>query len=197
MANFDPLPINEFPSQITSIGKCSYLIKPVNMLMYSSRKLDGTLPEIKIGKYCSIATNCTFILSNHDASLVTTSPCNFKSVFSHGVGNPSSFSRGDIVIGNDVWIGANVTIVDNVTIGNGAVIAAGSIVTKNVPAYAIVGGNPARIIKYRFTEEQITALETIQWWNFDEGVMRKLDPWTRDIDGFITRCKDYLATLHG
>jgi virginiamycin A acetyltransferase len=187
-ANVDPLTV-AIPPQITSIGKKSYIIKPLNILMYNSRKADGSSPNITIGNYCSIATQCSFVLSNHDISLVTTSPCSHKSVFSHGVGNPTSFARGDIVIENDVWIGANVTIMDNVHIGNGAVIAAGSIVTKNVPAYAIVGGNPARVIKYRFNEEQIKGLQETQWWNLDEDVLETLDPWTRNVDEFIDKCR--------
>lgn len=87
--------------------------------------------------------------------------------------------------GNDVWIGANCIILDGLTIDDGAVIAAGAVVTKNVPPYAIVGGNPARIIKYRFTPEQIRALLEIKWWDFTGDKLDKLDVWHGDIDGFI------------
>ena len=79
----------------------------------------------------------------------------------------SSFSRGDIIIGHDVWIGANCSILDNTRIGNGSVIATGSVVTKDVPPYAIVGGNPAKIIKYRFNEDQRRSLDEMQWWDFE------------------------------
>ena len=74
--------------------------------------------------------------------------------------------KGDINVGNDVWIGNNVIVMPGVTIGNGAVIGAGAVVTKDVPPYAIVGGNPAKVIKYRFTEKQIEKLLEIKWWNW-------------------------------
>jgi acetyltransferase-like isoleucine patch superfamily enzyme len=186
-ARINPL-FATIPPHVRSIGKKSYIIEPVSVLSYNARKLNGDLPQIRIGNYCSIASNCTFLMSHHDMSLVTTSPCEW-SVFPHGKGNPSGFSRGDVIIGNDVWIGANVTIMDNVRIGNGAIVAAGSIVTKDVPDYAIVGGNPARVIKYRFNEEQIKGLLETEWWNFDEETLKAIDPWTRNIDEFIRKAK--------
>jgi virginiamycin A acetyltransferase len=163
-------------------GKSSYIMDPYHILCYDSRKVDGKLPSVNIGKYCSIARNCTFVVSHHDMARVTTSKSNHM-LFAHNMGNLSSFSRGDIVIENDVWIGANVTIMDNTIISNGAVVAAGSVVTKNVPAYAIVGGNPAKVIRYRFTTEQIEKLLKIQWW--DKHLDQKNNVFTTDIDSFI------------
>lgn len=81
------------------------------------------------------------------------------------------YKKGEIVIGNDCWIGREATIMSGVIIGNGAVVAAGSVVTKDVPPYAIVGGNPARIIKYRFDESVIRALLKIQWWNWTSDML--------------------------
>lgn len=176
-------------------GKHSYCIDPQSILCYDSRKLNGDLPSIKIGNYCSIAANCTFVLSNHLTNRVTTSPpYTPRHLFSHKQGNLSSFVRGDIIIDNDVWIGTNVTIVDNVHIGNGAVVAAGSVVTRDVPPYAIVGGNPARVIKYRFDDELIKGLLETEWWNMDDSVLRTLDLWTDDIAGFITKCREYRSS---
>jgi acetyltransferase-like isoleucine patch superfamily enzyme len=117
-------------------------------------------------------------------NFITTYPAEFMT-FEHEKGNNSSYARGDIQIGNDVWIGANVTIMDGITIGDGAVIAAGSVVTKNIAPYTIVGGNPAKVIKLRFTEEQIQALLRIQWWNCHEKELKMLNIFSPDVDEFI------------
>jgi virginiamycin A acetyltransferase len=103
------------------------------------------------------------------------------------MGHPSC--KGDIIIENDVWIGANSTIMSGIKIGNGAIVAAGSTVTKDVPPYAIVAGNPAKVVKYRFTEEQIEKLLSISWWDWDEQKIRDnaMDMWSDDIDGFINK----------
>ena len=111
--------------------------------------------KLEIGNYCSIAKGVTFILGGeHNLSTLSTYP--FKSqILKQG---KEAKSKGSIIIKDDVWIGYNAVICSGITIGQGAVIAAGSIVTKNVPPYAIVGGNPAKIIKYRFSENIIHKL---------------------------------------
>ena len=100
-------------------------------------------------------------------------------------GNPAK--RGDIVIGSDVWVTFGSYVLSGVNIGHGAVVATGSIVTKDVPPYAIVGGNPAKVIKYRHTEEQIAALLEIKWWDWPEEEIRKAVPYlaSEDVDAFI------------
>lgn len=114
--------------------------------------------KLTVGKFCSIASNVNIYLGgNHRQDWVSTYPFGHinKNIFdnSDGSGHPST--KGDIVIGNDVWIGNNTTIMSGVTIGDGAVIANNSHVVKNVEPYSLVGGNPAKIIRYRFTPEQI------------------------------------------
>jgi tetrahydrodipicolinate N-succinyltransferase len=99
-----------------------------------------------------------------------------------------------IIIGNDVWIAADVKIKQGVKIGDGAVLATQSFVTKDVPPYAVVGGNPAKIIKYRFTEEQIKDLLEIKWWNWDDEEIKKVVPLlvSDNIDEFIKIAKNNL-----
>lgn len=176
------------------IHPSSYIKPPHNIISYDSRKADGELPTIKIGKKCSISTNCTFILSNHIFDKFSTYPCESPhepSLFSHGQGNRSSYSKGDIIVKNDVWIGANSTILDGITIGNGAIIAAGSVVTKDVPAYAIVGGNPVKVIKYRFSKEIIDEIEKTQFWEMDMTDINRFDIHRKDIDELLEEIKEY------
>jgi len=122
-----------------------------------------------IGKFCSIGPNCRIGLGVHPTrSYVSTHPI-FYSKQSH-VGVTFADKNyidefEEIYIGNDVWIGANVLIKDGVKIGDGAIIGAGSIVTKDVKPYAIVAGNPAKLIRYRFSEEQIEKLLETKWWD--------------------------------
>jgi hypothetical protein len=95
--------------------------------------------------------------------------------------------RGDIVIGSDVWVTFGSYVLSGVNIGHGAVVATGAVISKDVPPYAIVGGNPQRIIKYRFSEEQIAALLEIKWWDWPEEEVREAVPYLahEDVDRFI------------
>ncbi|MGA1049821.1 MAG: CatB-related O-acetyltransferase, partial [Minisyncoccia bacterium] len=103
-----------------------------------------------------------------------------------GIGHPCT--NGDVIIGNDVWFGDNVTIMSGVTLGDGVVIANNSHVVKNVEPYSLIGGNPAKLIKKRFTEEQIDKLLEIKWWNWDDSKINKFTPLlcNQDIDSFIS-----------
>ena len=129
--------------------------------------------KLKIGKFCSIATGVTFILSSaHRADWVSTFPfiqAEDTSTLDHIGDNRKRgllSSNGGIIVGNDVWIGGNAIILSGVKIGDGAVIGAGSVVTKDVADYEIVAGNPAKHIKYRFKREEIKQLKEIEWWNW-------------------------------
>jgi len=126
--------------------------------------------KLIIRSYSSIANGTNFFLgSNHDWRNTTTYiwPGEVPNSYEHLTTN------GDIVVGHDVWIGYGATILSGVTIGNGAVIAGGAMVTKDVPPYAIVGGNPAKKIAQRFTDDIIKGLLDTQWWNWPEEVIEQ------------------------
>jgi acetyltransferase-like isoleucine patch superfamily enzyme len=138
----------------------------------------GEGAKVTVGSFCSIADNIQIFLGgNHRTDWVTTYPfghINQESFPHHGQGHPST--KGDVVIGNDVWIGSGSTIMSGVTIGDGAVVATNSTVVKDVPPYAIVGGNPSKILKYRFTEKQIEKLLQNPWWEKTDQEIQELVP---------------------
>lgn len=129
--------------------------------------------KLQIGKFCSIACGAKFLFNsaNHTLSSLSTYP--FPLFFEEWGLEKKDITnawdnKGDIVIGNDVWIGYEAVILAGVTIGDGAIIGTRAVVTKDVPPYTIVGGVPAKSIKKRFSEETISALLEIQWWNWSE-----------------------------
>lgn len=122
---------------------------------------------IRIGNFCSIARDVTIQEYFHDHSRLTTYFIG-RNFFGEPIEN-EVISKGPIVIGSDVWIGTGVQIMSGVSIGHGAVIGANAVVTKDVPPYAIVGGNPAQIIKYRFDDARIVELLDMKWWEWDDA----------------------------
>jgi virginiamycin A acetyltransferase len=146
--------------------------------------------KLIIGKFCMIASDVKFIMNgaNHLTNALTTYPfAIFGNGWEHAMDNKSYPQKGDIVIGNDVWIGYNATIMAGVTIGDGAIIATNSTVIKDVEPYTIVGGNPAKEIKKRFSEETIARLTALQWWNWDiDKITRNLQHLTdNDLDKLV------------
>ncbi len=126
--------------------------------------------KLIIGKFCMIASDVKFIMNgaNHLSNSISAYPfAIFGNGWENAMENKSYPNKGNIVIGNDVWIGYNATIMAGVTIGDGAIIAANSTVVKNVEPYSIVGGNPAAEIKKRFSEDEITKLLELKWWDWD------------------------------
>jgi virginiamycin A acetyltransferase len=156
----------ESPYSSYSVGKFSY---GVNLPLVFSNATGDKSGSLKIGKFCSIGSGVTILLGGeHRPDWVTTYP--FSVLFKkfddfHG----ASTTKGDVVIGNDVWIGMNVLILSSVTVGDGAVIGACSVVTRDVEPYAIVAGNPARLIRKRFDQAVINKLLEIKWWDWDAG----------------------------
>lgn len=149
----------------------------------------------KIGRYCSIAGGCMVPGPRHYIEAVTTSPVTTDFHFGifenirrkHHLQDPKWLppkkELSPPIIENDVWIGINASIMPGVTIGTGAVVAACAVVTKDVPPYAIVGGNPAKIIKYRFPDEIIKRLLDSQWWKYSFIQFKHTD-WY-DVEGFL------------
>jgi len=135
---------------------------------------EGTV--LRIGSFCLIAKDVTILLGGeHRSDWITTFP--FPAIWP----SASAFqcfhkSKGNVVIGNDVWLGLGATVLSGVQIGDGAIIGARSVITKDVPPYAIVGGNPAKLIRYRFEEEDRKFLEKLKWWDWpDELIEQNLD----------------------
>ncbi len=143
----------------------------------------GWQPELSVtvGKYCSIAEDVVFLAGGeHDHQAVSTS-----SVFNTWAPSGRINSKGNILIGNDVWIGHGAIVLSGVHLADGVVVGAGAVVTKSVPPYAIVVGNPARTIKYRFDDETIRRLLESQWWNWEEETLRKNAHLIHDIHRFL------------
>ncbi len=146
-----------------------------------------------IGKFCAIAKDVKFIMNgaNHQTSGFSTYPF---FIFANGWEKvmPQAGDlhyKGDTCVGNDVWIGYDATIMPGVKIGHGAIIASKSVVTKDVPDYAVVGGNPAQIIKYRFDENTIEKLLEIAWWDWNaEKITRNLEAITHNSIDHLTSC---------
>ena len=150
----DQFPISAVPwdrCDSVRIGEYSYFTGPPCLLAFEPGA------GLSVGRYCSIAPEVAFLLvCEHRTDLITTAPL-----------TPAHRRiKGDIHVGNDVWIGYRAMILGAVTIGDGAVVGAGAVVTKDVPPYAVVAGNPARVLRFRFEDAVIAKLLIIRWWDW-------------------------------
>jgi acetyltransferase-like isoleucine patch superfamily enzyme len=148
----------------------------------------GEGAKLEIGSFCSIAGGVKIFLGGeHRADWVTTFPFTdlWREDAGYLPGHPHS--KGDVIIGNDVWIGAEALIMSGVKVGDGAVIGARAVVTKNVPPYAIVAGNPARLVRFRFDQNVIDRLIRLAWWDCNDEQIKKLLPLmlSQDIEVFL------------
>lgn len=190
---------NAFIYHHSSINAFTYLV-------------EGGIYNTKIGRYCSIGSNVNIGQGNHPIDWLSTNPFQYDRTFLFKSGDKYSYKseyegyiadsenrryaldsirRPPTIIGNDVWIAHGVIILPGVKIGNGVIIGAGSVVTKDIPDYAIAVGNPARTIKYRFSNNIINQLLDIEWWNFPPWELHKANVSFNNIDEAINQIKEY------
>ncbi|MBJ7900002.1 MAG: chloramphenicol acetyltransferase [Cyanobacteria bacterium RI_101] len=177
----DPHPLKDFPQVCfikntvfnpnIIIGDYTYYDDPEDSENFERRVLyhyPFIGDKLIIGKFCAIARGVTFIMNgaNHALNGFSTYPF---FIFGQGWerGEAPAPNKGDTIVGNDVWLGYNSAVLPGVTLGHGAIVAAQSVVTRSVDPYTLVGGNPARVIRRRFSEDTIAALLDIAWWDWD------------------------------
>lgn len=168
----------------------------VQLGAYSYIATRSELSRTKVGRFCSLGARLQCTIGTHPVQFVSTSPLFYSTLKQCGV----TFTDRDYIderigihIGNEVWIGNSVFIKDGIRIGNGAIVAGGAAVVDDVPDYAIVGGVPARLIRYRFPEEVIRELLDICWWSWSEDKLRKAQPRfaQEDVWAFIEWAREH------
>lgn len=159
----------------TKIGRYSYMGK------------NNSVADTNIGSFCSIASYCAIGGGAHPINMVSTSPVFIggRNVFNINFSHREAALNANVYIGNDVWIGEAVFVNDGITIGDGAIIGAHSVVTHDIPPYAIVAGAPAKILHYRFSDEQIQKLLEIKWWDWPEEKIKKYSKYFDSVDHLV------------
>ncbi|MEO7797920.1 MAG: CatB-related O-acetyltransferase [Opitutaceae bacterium] len=168
--------------------KCVLTKSSIGRYSYVGR--ETSLNEVNIGSFASIGPRTSLGYGEHPSHLISTAPIFYSTRRQCGMTFAAAdhfAERKPIVLGHDVWLGAHVFVRDGVTIGHGAIVAAGSVVTKDVPPYAIVGGVPAKLIRFRFSEDEIARMLALRWWDWDEQRLRASQPWfvQTDVAAFL------------
>ena len=187
-----PAPLNPLTrlveEGVVSVGRGSY--GNPHVVIWRDHRGRPSGGRVSIGNYCSISQGVEIYTGGeHRTDWVTTWPVRVLLDMEGKWEDGHPASRGDVVVGHDVWIGRGATIRSGVSVGNGAVIGTRSVVTKSVPPFAIVAGNPATIIRYRFDQSTIDALQRIAWWEWPENEIRAAVGMlcSSDIESFISR----------
>lgn len=168
------------PRHVT-IGRHTYGVAARNLVRPTAEA------PIAIGAFCSVGPDVLiFGQADHPTHLASTFPLRTL-LLRPDAGNADAVTKGGVTIGNDVWIGARAIILSGVTVGDGAVIGAGAVVARGVPPYAIVAGNPARLIRYRFDEATIAALAALRWWDWPDARIAAME------EAFYGPVEEFLA----
>lgn len=199
----------EFRRGATVRGNCSFgegvVVGPNTHLnkcevgRYTYFADSSIISRCRVGSFCSIGPNIEIGFGRHPTSMVSTYPSFYQA---------HDYSKADfgisrefepfatVNIGNDVWIGAHCLILDGATIGDGAIIGAGAVVVGDIPAYTLAGGVPAKVIRQRFTDEQIAFLKQLEWWHRDLDWIRVHAPLFADIESLMKQVasEDSIAT---
>lgn len=152
------------------------VLNNVNIGDYSYVNSNSNIRNTTIGKFCSIGPQVKIVVGNHPTNLVSTHPTFYSNNKPFLTFSDKMYFEEykNVKIGNDVWIGEDVLIPGGIIIGDGAIVTSKAVVTKNVEPYSIVGGVPAKHIKYRFEQEQIKIIQESEWWNWEEDKLIKL-----------------------
>ena len=163
-----------------SVGRHTYGHGPETFVMLGIRPGD----RVEIGSFCSIAAEVRVFGGGEHGMEVTTFPLRTLLVDPEG-GNVDATSKGPTTIGHDCWLGMRSMVLSGVTVGSGAVIGAGAVVAKDVPPYAVVVGNPARVVRMRYDAETIERMLAVAWWEWDdETIAERIDLFS-DVNRFL------------